>query len=259
VGTTIDPSDPCAGVNALGAGPVQASLRDGQHGLARRVCPGNEVGVGGGGLVLIDTPDFYGQLRATAEIWGTYAASDDVEVFALFELYRFQTVISSLTATHSGIGHTALGATWRFWEMEALQLGITGRLVLPTAIDLYEHAWPFGADLGVNAEWRPLGWLGVHGQVTGVFSAAAGRGPALPRGGVLLLAGAALQPVDWFAVVADLGAGFGYTDAVDQVTASAELRFAISDSLNASLGAIFPFAGNERALTSAALRLVWHD
>lgn len=250
-------ADPCAGTAGLGAGPVQAPLLDGQHGMGRRVCPRTEVGVGGGGLLLIDTPDFYGQIRAAAEVWGSFTVGEDTELFGFIEVYRYQTVLASVSASNGGIGHTSLGATHRFLSLDTLALGATGRIVLPTAVELYEHSWPIRTDLGVMAEYRPFDWLAFHGQAGFLFSAAITRADPQPRFGLVLTAGAAWQPGWRFALLADMHASFGYTDAVDVITAGGAARLAIIAGLALSIEAAFPIAGRERALGAVALRLIW--
>ena len=250
-------ADPCAGERILGAGPVQASLHDGQLGLARQVCPVSEIGVAGSGLAVMDLDNFYGQIRVAAQVWGNFMLSEDTELFALMEIYRYQTVISSISAESSGIGHTALGATHRLLTIEDFAWGLNSRIVLPTSTDLYSHAYPIGADLGTNAEYRILDWLAAHGQLSLLFSAAVSRAGAHPRFGAILTAGVSFQPFDSFAVVADTVTSFGYTDALDYFSASVALRLNIVAGLTLSLDAILPLAGRERALAAGALRVIW--
>ena len=115
----------------------------------------------------------------------------------------------------------------------------------------------FYVDVGATAEYRLSDLFALHGQLGFLFSAAASRGPSDTRIGVALTAGAGLQPTDWFALVADLSSSFGYTDALDHFSVGAEARLAITDQVAISLAGTFPLAGHERALTAAALRLVW--
>jgi len=250
-------ADPCAGTDGLAAGPVQAPLLDGQMGMPRRACAFSEVGAGGGAYLLIDTPNFYGQIRLAAELWGSFAVSENTELFGFMEVYRYQTVISSVSADVGGFGHLSLGVTHRYLTWNDLVLGATGRVTLPTAVDLYDHAWPIAVDLGANAEYRLVSWLAFHGQVGALFSAAATRADPQPRLAALITAGAAWQPVWRFALVAALQTTMGYADALDVFAASTAVRIAIVEGLWISLDATFPLAGRERALTAAALRITW--
>ena len=129
--------------------------------------------------------------------------------------------------------------------------------VLPTAFGLYENAWPLALDLLATIEWYAAPILVVHGHAGGLGALARGGGPVAPAGAAVAGAGAALRPLDWLAVVAEVDASFGRTDALDHLAVTGALRFGAGERFGAELGATFPLAGRERALAAAVLRLSW--
>jgi hypothetical protein len=247
---------PCANDNtALPAGPVAVGFADGDLGVARRLCPRTEVGISGGGLAVVETENFYGHIVTGGTLDGSWAASHKTEVFASIEAFRYDSVITPISASFMGFGHTALGATHQVWRDEKAILGVHGRLVLPTAVGLYRNAWPLAMDLGVGARWQPVRTLEVHGDIGALGSAAISAGSAGPRAGATVTAGVAWNPVKPFALVADVDAGFGYTAALDHLAAAVALRGALGQRVGIELGVTLPLAGRERALAAGELRV----
>lgn len=245
----------CDDLGGLPTGPISASLYDGDHGLARRTCGRTEAALDGGGLVLADTPNFYGHIVAGGNLEGAYA-TDKLEVFGGVQAIRYDSVISAISSSYVGLGHTHLGASYRLAESESWAVGLSGRAVLPTAFGLYENARPFGLDLGVNGVWVAAPALRVHGQLGGLHSFATGPGDADPRFGLGVLAGAELRPSDHFAAVVDLEAFAGQYAPLDAFSAGIGLR-AGGEAFGLELGAKLPLAGRERALATAGLRASW--
>lgn len=246
---------PCDVTTGIATGPVSVGFVDGDLGVARRLCPRTEVALTGGGFAIVELENFYGRIAAGPTLEGSWAFSDRGEVYAGIEALRYETVITPIPADYLGFGHTSLGATYRFWETEAVGVGAHARAVLPTAVGLYQNAWPVAADLGVGVQWAAHRTLRVHGDATGIFSAAISQGPALPWGGARLTGGVEWQPVRPFGLTADLLAGFGYADPVDHVAAALGIRTGIGKRVGIDLAAAYPFAGRERALASGELRV----
>lgn len=239
-------------------GPVQVGVLEGELGVARRLCPRTEVGLGGNALLVADLDDFYGNVRASAVVWGSWTPGDGrTELFATFEAFRFQTVISSIDAVHLGLGHLSLGGTRTLVARDDWRLGTSARLVLPTAFGLYENAWPLALDLLAEIEWTASRLLRLHAHAGGLGSVAVSGGPADPEGALVVGGGGALRPLPWLALVAELDASFGRTDALDHLAATGALRLGAGERFGAELGATFPLAGRERALTAAVLRVTW--
>lgn len=240
--------------DAMPVGPVQASLLDGELGVARRVHPRSELALAGAGLVLADFDAFYGNVRAAAVLSGSYAADERTELFAAFEAFHYETVISSIDASHAGIGHLSLGATRVLASDEELTFGASTRLVLPTALGLYDNAWPIGMDLSALLAWQPRDRLQIHGRLGGLGTVAITGGPVSPRGAILATAGVAYRPWGWVSIALDLDTSFGRTDALDHLALAPALRFAIGRRVGLELSATFPMLGRERAFVAVLLR-----
>src|SRR5207244_2670443 len=103
-----------------------------------------EVSIGGAGDLIAQPSSFYGNLRAAGTLAGSWELASGTEIYAALELIRYQTVISSLSADHLGLGHTSIGATHRVLEGEDWVMAATVRATLPTALGLYQGSWPFG-------------------------------------------------------------------------------------------------------------------
>jgi hypothetical protein len=188
---------------------------------------------------------------------GSWALTPRAEVFASIEAFRYDSVITPISATYTGFGHTGLGAAYRFWEGDTLALGVHGHFVLPTAVGLYRNAFPVALDLGVSGVWAPVRSFRVHADLGGVGAAAISKGPALPGAGAVATLGVEWQPVRPFALVADLHTGFGYTAPVDIVAAAIGIRTGIGDRLGIELDATVPLAGRDRSLAGAELRAAY--
>ncbi|HYO56002.1 hypothetical protein [Archangium sp.] len=251
-------ADPCAsGVARLATGPLAVTFREGQSGVARRACSATELSVGAEGWAVIDTAHLYGQVRGAARVSGSYALGDATELFGSLEVYRYQTVIASVSGVVGGVGHLSLGGTHRFLTREGLTLGATGRLILPSIMGVYRHAWPVELDAGLTAE-QSLGanWR-LHAQAGVMASTTISEGPRESWLGLAVTAGAGWQPLPWLAVVADLHASAATYAPIDIIAAGLGLRFG-GERLSAELGAFYPVAGRRAPIAfslNASLRL----
>jgi hypothetical protein len=249
-------ADPCRPeARGLLLGPLQVGLREGELGLAHRACATSEVVLQGEGNAVVDLDAFYGQLRGGVRLSGSYALGDATELFGSLELFRYQTVISSVSAEVAGLGHLSLGGMHRFWTQGDLTLAGVGRLVLPTATGLYRHARPLGLDAGVTAEqalgtrWRLYGQLGL------LASAAISEVDNQPRLGLSATVGGGWQAFSWLAVLAQLHATSGYTAALDVFAMGLGVR-AGGERLGVELSTLVPVAG-QRSPLSLVLRASW--
>jgi hypothetical protein len=248
-------ADPCQHFNyGMPTGPVVAPLLDGGLGRAHRVCGRSEVALRGGGLILIDRPNFYGRVSAGLTLEGSYAPTKYTEIFAGLELLRYDTVIQSLTASQFGFGHTYVGAAHRRVIGERTSLGFNGKMVLPTAVGLYREAWPFGLDFGLSGQFAATPKVHLHGQIGLLASVAASQGNPGFRVGAAFTGGAEFLPVRRFAIAADLHSIVGYTDVLDVLAGAVALRFSGLKRFGFELAGTFPFAGRERAQAVVMLR-----
>jgi len=248
-------ADPCESFGyGLPQGPITAALLDGRLGAGQRTCGRSEVGLDAGGMLLVDTFNFYGHLLGGLTLDGSLAIGSRGELFARMEFLRFQQVITPTSATHLGLGHTTLGGTWRFLIQPKASLGLTGKVVLPTAFDLYKNAWPIGMDVGVTAVATPLRWLSLHAHGGLIASAVITQGDPMPLVGGVVTAGLALQPVAGFAFVADLHGNFGYRGPIDVFAGALGVRFSDKKRFGFEVGATIPIAGVERSALRLDLR-----
>jgi len=248
-------ADPCAGFgDGMPTGPVTAGLLDGDLGTAHRVCGRSEVGLDAGGLLLVDMPEFYGHLSAGATLDGSLAVSERVELFAALEFLRFENVITPIPATALGLGHTSLGANWAFLLRERVALGLNGKVVLPTAIGIYENAWPVGMDIGLAGQFAVSSKVQFHAQASFLTSAAISKGASDPQAGGAVTFGTELRPGKAFAFVFDLYGNFGYRAPLEALAVALGLRFSDGKRFGFEVAGIVPIAGRERALVRLDLR-----
>jgi hypothetical protein len=241
----------------VATGAVTAALYDGDLGVARRVCGRTEVALEGGGLAVVDTANFYGHIVAGGTVEGSWLANPKTELFASIEAFRYDSVITPIPATYMGFGHVGLGASERLFDNDTLAVAAHGRLVLPTAIGLYQHAYPLALDLGVGAEWAPVQVFHVHADLGGLGAAAISKGPALPGAGATATVGAEWRPGRHFALVLDGRAGFGYTAPVDVIAASLGVRVGVGKHFGIELDVTKPLAGRDRTLAAGELRAAY--
>lgn len=234
-------------------GPVAVGFGEAELGVARRACPRTEVGLGGQLGLIIDTPDFYGAVRGAGVLFGSWAASERLELFAMLEPLAFTFAQNAvLTSTRLTLGHATLGGTFVLFEGETLAISGSARLLLPTSREL-PGASLLGGELSALATWRPRSWLEVHGAVGGDVTGAVGRAAGYARGGATLLLGAQLSPFDWGALVVDLGGRLG---AISYLAPAVAFRFRLGP-VGLELGATLPLVGNDRHDVIAGLRASW--
>ena len=256
--------DPCAtDLRSRPIGPLQVSALDGQLGMPSRACPRAEVAIGGDALIVADTANFYGNVRASGRLRASMLLDPNVEGFVSWEPLRYQTVISSVSAAYLGLGYLSYGVTARISAEKGRVYAITGRMVLPTTSGLDQSSQPLGLDVGVTGAWQADANFRFHMWAVLLGSLGIGEGPPEPRGGVRLGGGVDWRPYEWIAFVLELASGFGYQDGLDQVAAQAGVRLALGTEVGLELSGSLPFVG-VRALDSGALPLAatlmlsWH-
>lgn len=237
---------------AMPVGPVTAGLLDGDLGEARSTCAFTEVGLTAGGLLLADAPHFYGHIVAGAAVEGSLALDTRTALFGAFEVVRYDAILSPFPSGYLGLGHLSLGAQHAFSD----KIGVNGKVVLPTALGLYDNAAPLALDAGLAWRQHLTGGLRTYGQLSVLWSAMIGPGPALHRVGAAPTAGLEWWPVTAFAAAAEVKGLFGYTSGVDVVAAAIALRTG-GKRVGGELGVTLPFAGRDRTLATLDLRLFW--
>jgi len=256
---TAEAPDVCDAVaDGMPDGPLRTSLHDGELGQARTPCPRSEVAAGATGLIVADVANFYGNVVLSANLWGAWDIDGGTTgAFAAVEAVRYQTVISSVTAEHIGPGHVSVGMTRRLLRAASATLGVGGRLVLPTALLLYDNAWPVGLDVGLGGGLAPTPRLRLFAEVGAQASWAFGSGPADPRAGFRITTAAAYRLLSWLAVASQAELSMGWAAALDVVAVGLGLRLAFGQHLGAEVGVLFPIAGRDRTDLAGALRVGW--
>ncbi len=243
--------------SGLAQGQVQVGFYDGDLGVAPSVCPTTSVGFTGGGSAIIDTANLYGRIIGTGTLRGSVALSDRTALYVTIEGLRYDSVIAPISSSAVGPGYTDVGGSWQAHTGDKMIVAIQGKLVLPTAFNDDVNSWPLALDAGANVAWRPAERWTVHGSLLGMYSMALGGGPVFPTGGVSLDLGGEWNATKGFGLVLDGRSGFGYTSAVDVVSAGFGVRGAVGKHAGLAFEAVKPLAGRERALAGADLRFDW--
>lgn len=247
---------PCDG-RALPEGPLPIGFEQADFGQLRRACPRTEVGLSLGGRAIIETENFYANLRGGARLDGSFQPFPQLELFASAEPFVYQQVIQSYRATHLGLGDSSVGATVLAFARDSFALSPTARVNLPTALGLYKNAFPVSVEAGLVGLIEPFEELRLHGGLLGAASWAFSAGDGDDRGAILSNVGADLILDDWVAVVVDLNSQMLHRADLDRLTVGMGARFAFFDGLGLELGAVIPLAGAERNVASLALRSAW--
>ncbi len=244
----------CDEPSSLPMGPVTAGLLDGDLGLGLPACGRSQVAMAGGGMLLADTFNFYGNLSAGLTLEGSYARGRG-QLLGGWEFLRYESVIAPLPSSFLGLGHLRLGGGYRLVEKENLAFSLHGQAVLPTTSGLYQNAFPIGFDLGLSAQIRAHEHIHVHGDVGLLGSVAVTSGDPQPRLGAAVTAGVELRPSRRFALVVDLYGNFGYGGEPLEVFAAAlALRFADDKRFGMEMGATIPLAGRDQTALSFEMR-----
>jgi len=249
-------SDPCTNAGfGLPTGPTRAGLIPGDLGAGHRACGRKEVGLSFGGALTVDLDNFYGRLGAQFALDGSWMVTDRFEVFAELELLRIELLITPLGSTSVSIGHASVGVSYGFLRSKHLALAGHSRLVLPTAVGLYQNAFPFSLDAGLAGQLEINRHLSLHGDTNFLFQAMAGKGAAAPRVGAAVVIGAEIVPVPEVAVVLDLKSRLGWGgEPLDMLGAAVGLRFSDCKRFGFSVVGTIPLVGRERVAAGVELR-----
>lgn len=237
-------------------GPAAVSLWDGELGRARSIVPRTALDLAPRGLLLVDTPAFYGEIVAALAVEASVAADPRTGFWLRLEPLRYQNVIGAIPSDFLGYGTTTVGLVRRLGsdgdgDGEGTGFAFASELVLPSAIGLYGHTWPFGLDLALAFD-RADGPLAVHGQLGYLVSAAASQGPSQLRTGLAGTLGGVWQPGRAFGLVLDLQCTLGYAAVLDHLAAAPGIRFG-AGAWGLELASAIPLFGRERALAAVEL------
>jgi hypothetical protein len=253
----------------LASGPVDLSIYDGEQMAPRRACPRTELRVSAGAQLTLEL-DKYGlepviqvaagspiDVRAQTRISGSYALGDGFEFFASIEPIVYRLLISAYQASHLGPGNSSLGGTLQLFRKGPAVVALSNRLVLPTAIGLYQNAWPVSVDTSLLFLVAPWQALHLHGQTGTVFSFAVTDADPKPRAGILSLIGAELFLWDWASAVLNMQSLNLYRSDLDHLSTSFALRARIWGGAGVEWATLVPVAGADRNLFRSELRMAY--
>jgi hypothetical protein len=254
---TIDDEHACTRVRepGLAEGPVVLGLYDADFATARRACLRSELAVYERFGAVIDTPNFYGGVRADTIVAGSFRLRPYLEVFGALELVHWEFAQNAtIKASAGGLGQLTLGVQGLVYQSRRFAVSVNGRVLIPTAT-WSPTVQTAGADVGVDALFRPRRDVELHGQLTVDVLGGLSAGPGDVRGGTTLMLGVQYAPARWFAFAIDAAVVLGHRAALDAFLPQLALRFRLWRGLNLELDATAPVGGADRRLVIGALRL----
>lgn len=248
-------TSPCDG-RALPEGPVPAGFGEADFGVVPAACPRTEVGFGLDGRAIIEAANFYGNVRAAGRLDASVQPFPQLELSLSTEVLAYQVVIQSFKADHLGFGDTSAAVKLLAFAKRGFALSVYGRTDLPTAIGYYANAFPVGLEAGVLMTLEPVDDLRLHGGLLGASSFAFTKANSDQRGAVIANAGVDVVMFEWLALVADLDGQALQRGSLDHLSLGLGVR-GLLFGLGIEAGAVIPFAGDERAVTTGILRVAW--
>ena len=245
-------SSPCDG-RVLAEGPVPAGFGEGDFGVVRGACPRTEVGLGLDGRAIVETANFYGNVRAAGRLDLSGQPFPQLEFYVTTELLSYQLVIQSFKADRIGYGDTSAGATLLAFAHDNFALSVTTRVDLPTSFGLYQNAFPVGLEAGLLGVIEPAKALRLHGGLLGGTSFAITKASPNTRGAIIANAGVDVLLTDWWSLVGDLDGQALQRGDLDLLGVAVGTRFDIC-GVGLEAGAVVPVAGAERSLASFIVR-----
>ena len=234
-------------------GPLQVGELDGFLAVPHRACPREEIALGGDVLLVAHSDELYGNIHVNAR--GRFSAllgDPRVEAFVSWEAFRYQTLLSAVSASYLGLGYLSWGVSGQLYESDDVAYAVTGRMVLPTTTGLDVNSQPLAMDVGLTGAWQADANFRFHVWLTLLGSLGIGAGPPDPRGGVRVGGGVDWRPAEWISFVLEVQSGFLYRSALDLLAANAGVRLAFGPEVGLELGASLPILG-DRALDDGAL------
>jgi hypothetical protein len=237
--------------------PVAVPVRAGGFDLTRSACLRADFQSRIGAHALVDTPDFYGTLGGDFFIGVRFLEEMGLEwgaTIRVVDLTFAQTAVVSATETTYGpiSVHAAIADATR----EDLQVGGMLRLELPftRAVGLPTNS---GAQLAGLVTFAAHDRVALHGRAAllGWFGSSAG-GTDL-RGAGVLSSDASIRTISWLRASAglELQAGW-YRSGIDHLAARVGAHWRIQGPWRVDVGALLPFAGEERTDVAFTLGLM---
>ena len=253
--TAAQARSPCDG-RVLPEGPVPVGFEQADFGVVPSACPRTEVGFSVDGRAIVESENFYGNLRAAGRVDVAVQALPQLELFLTTEVVSYQLVIQSFKASHLGFGDTSTGIKLLAFAHDDFALSVIGRADLPTSFGYYQNAFPVGLEAGLLGLIEPAEPLRLHAGLLGATTFAITKASPDTRSAIIVNAGADVTVFDWLALVADLDGQALERGALDHISFGAGARFDIF-GVGAELGAVFPLEGSERNTATLVLRAAY--
>jgi hypothetical protein len=238
--------------------PVAVPVRAGGFDLTRSACLRADFQSRIGAHALVDTPDFYGTLGGDFFIGVRFFEEMGLEwgaTIRVVDLTFAQTAVVS--ATETTYGPISLHGAVSKPQREDLYIGGMLRVEVPftRAVGLPTNS---GAQLAGLVTYAAHDRVALHGRAAllGWFGTSAGGTDT--RGAGVLSTDASIRAISWLRASAglELQAGW-YQSGVDHLAARVGAHWRIKGPWRVDIGALLPFAGEERtdlALTLGVLR-----
>lgn len=232
-------------------GPAAIGYTTTDFGTARRACPRTELGLGANMGLVIDRPNFYGNIGAQGLVYGSYALSQRTEIFGTLAFIDYQQVIGALTQSSLALGDMTVGLNQGVYATKRLVGSVVGRVLLPTASNV-PNSRTLGAEVGHAVSLRASSWLEAHAYAGAGLTLGLSPAP-LPRPSLLGLIGVQVSPLSWLSLVLDVSGGMANRSFLAPTVA---LRFRVY-SLGIELGATLPLLGTDRHFVIGGARFAY--
>ena len=250
---TVVPLSVCEDWQARGLMEGPAAIGYGAADLVsgRRACARSEIGLGGNLGLVIDRPNFYGNIAAQGLLYGSYAINPKTEVFGTLAFLDYQQLIGALSTSTMSLGDLTLGINRGLYATNKIIGSLVVKVLLPTN-SVAPNSRSMGGEVGHAISLRAVSWLEVHAYAGAGFTVGLSAAP-LPNLQLLGLVGVQISPSSWFSLVVDLNGGLAQRSFFAPTVA---LRFRISE-LGIEIGASKPLAGTDRHFVIGGARFAW--
>ncbi len=238
-------ADPCRDPDGHLRLPIALDLGSADFASAPSACASKRMALDLRASAIIDKPDFYGVLGATAVLSGSLLVHERVWITASANLYRFDFAQNaSLVATQHGFGPVAFGAHASLISGERFALSPFVRVLSPPETG-YQHAFRTGLEYGFSGLLVLAPRFSLAGTLSapfvGTFVGTRAHWQYTPRVSV----DGIYAPFSWLDVLAgmELRLGNDPDGRLELLAPRSGLRFQLGRGVELHLEAMFPLQG----------------
>lgn len=250
---------PVCGTSGRPTGPASIDLRPAGFGSVADPCPRTEVGVRGGGGLLVDQDDFYGRLQAFGSVDLRLRIGRGAELYGRMEPVRYDQVVAPVSVDTTEMGASTLGLRARLENDGSLVISAHGQMLLPTRPGV--NTRQAGVDVGLTAA-RSTPHGDLHGGAVVLGQVSLGSGGGNERVALAARFGATRHLSERTSVVLDLPVSIGFAGGLDHLGLAGAVRMgwgrasaAGARGPFAELAAFTPVLGDDRRLVAGNLRI----